>query len=136
MEEEQNWDSDDSVCLMEDMDKQKSREMVLLKSVRMKPKLSRMGDELLLTGKDSAMTRSRRWVKDREAQLQRDQSDVPVRFKEIKNVGFTQHRFGRPVPPTAIDSRLSHSLFHQRERHEYRMEKPPQPHASTKDRQT
>jgi hypothetical protein len=93
LEDEKSWDSDDSVCLMEDMDAAKAREMVLLKSVRLKPKLSRMGENVVLTGKDSALMRSKRWVKEREVQIYRDQSDVPVRFKEMKNTGFKQHRF-------------------------------------------
>ena len=92
-EQQHDWDSDDSVCLMEDVEPAKAREMLLMKSVRVKPKLARMGEDVLLASKDSAMMRSKRWVKEREAQLQRDQSDVPVRFKEVKNVGFTQHRF-------------------------------------------
>lgn len=78
---------------MEDVDAAKAREMVLLKSVRMKPKLSRMGENVILTGKDSALMRSKRWIKEREVQIYRDQSDVPVRFKEMKNIGFKQHRF-------------------------------------------
>jgi hypothetical protein len=93
VEDEKSWDSDDSVCLMEDVDAAKAREMVLLKSVRMKPKLSRMGENVILTGKDSALMRSKRWIKEREVQIYRDQSDVPVRFKEMKNIGFKQHRF-------------------------------------------
>ncbi len=79
---------------MEDVEPAKAREMMLMKSVRVKPKLARMGEDVLLMSKDSAMMRSKRWVKEREGQLQRDQSDGPVRFKEIRNVGFTQHRFG------------------------------------------
>ncbi len=101
-EAENSWDSDDSVCLMEDVDKAKAREMVLLKSIRMKPKLGRMGEESLLSSKDSATMKSKRWVKEREAQLQRDQSDVPVRFKEIKNAGFTHHRWCHSLPPNTF----------------------------------
>jgi hypothetical protein len=78
---------------MEDVDAAKAREMVLLKSVRLKPKLSRMGENVVLTGKDSALMRSKRWIKERDAQIYRDQSDVPVRFKEMKNTGFKHHRF-------------------------------------------
>lgn len=77
-----------------------------MKSVRVKPKLTRMGEDVLLTSKDSAIMKSKRWAKEREGQLQRDQSDVPVRFKEIKNVGFTQHRCVRPIPPTLFRSAM------------------------------
>jgi hypothetical protein len=87
---------------MEDVTAAKAQGMVLMKSVRLKPKLARMGEDSLLIGKDSAMMRSRRWVKDREGQLQQDQSDVPVRFKEVKNVGFTQHRFFQPFFSSSI----------------------------------
>ncbi len=104
-EAEKSWDSDDSVCLMEDVDTAKVREMVLLKSIRMKPNLGRIGEDSLLSSKDSAMMKSKRWVKEREAQLQRDQSDVPVRFKEIKNAGFIHHRLRSRLP--SIDFEFS-----------------------------
>ncbi len=79
--EEKDWDSDDSVCLMEDVSKSVAEGFVLLKSVRVKPKLSKMGDDSLMIGKHSAMMRSKRWTKDREARLQIDKNDAPVRLK-------------------------------------------------------
>ncbi len=57
--DDKHWDSDDSVCLMEDMSKEKAREMVLMKSMRVKPKLMKMGEDALMMGKDSAMGRAR-----------------------------------------------------------------------------
>jgi hypothetical protein len=135
---------------MEDVTAAKAQGMILMKSIRLKPKLAKMGEDLLI-GKDSAIMRSKRWVKDREGQLQRDQSDVPVRFKEIKNVGFTQHRFLQPSFPPSIlfcppaSGRhpscpriclLPHSTpMSQLQRNEHRMEEPSQSHASAQDGQ-
>ncbi len=44
---------------MEDMPKEKAREMVLMKSMRVKPRLMKMGEDALMMGKDSAMGRAR-----------------------------------------------------------------------------
>ena len=51
---------------MEDMPKEKAREMVLMKSMRVKPKLMKMGEDALMMGKDSAMGRARCVLRERE----------------------------------------------------------------------